>query len=127
MKLSPDFGMITQAWNIYGVAVPIVHHFFGIQPDANKHTVHLSPQLPSSWNEASLDNVRVGNNSLSISISREEDCQLYRIRQTLPDWTVSMDVKNARKVMLNDHEVDLEDTGDKLHLTGKEIALRIYQ
>ncbi|HMQ91390.1 MAG TPA: hypothetical protein PKB07_27505, partial [Flavilitoribacter sp.] len=31
-EVSPDFGMMTQAWTIYSFAVPIVQQFFGIRP-----------------------------------------------------------------------------------------------
>ena len=30
-EVSPDFGMMTQAWNLYSYAIPIVGQFFGIQ------------------------------------------------------------------------------------------------
>ncbi len=43
-EVSPDFGMITQAWNIYGVAVTITGHFFGIRPRAYEKTIYVSPQ-----------------------------------------------------------------------------------
>ncbi|MCB0375975.1 MAG: glycogen debranching protein, partial [Sinomicrobium sp.] len=33
-EVSPDYGMMTQAWNIYGFAIPIVQQFFGIKPQA---------------------------------------------------------------------------------------------
>ena len=31
-EVSPDYGMVTQAWNMYSYAVPIIKQFFGIQP-----------------------------------------------------------------------------------------------
>ena len=40
-EVSPDYGMMTQAWNIYSFAVPIVQQHFGIQPQAqNKKDYH---------------------------------------------------------------------------------------
>lgn len=71
-EVSPDYGMITQAWNIYGYAVPIVEQFFGIQPDGATKTIYINPQMPSSWNEASLENVRIGDTEISVYYSADQ-------------------------------------------------------
>ena len=125
-EVSPDFGMMTQAWNIYGVAVPIVHYFFGIQPKAFEKSIYLSPHLPGEWKDVSLDNVKVGDNSVSLAISVKDDHTEYRIQQLLADWTIVVDVKNAKKVMVNDQEIDLKTINDQLRLNGKENVLKIY-
>ncbi|RMB56942.1 glycogen debranching protein [Dokdonia sinensis] len=65
-EVSPDYGMITQAWNIYGYAVPIVEQFFGIQPDGASKTIYINPQMPSTWKTGSLENVQVGDTSISV-------------------------------------------------------------
>ena len=51
-EVSPDYGMITQAWNIYSFAVPIVQQFFGIQPDAARKEVRIRPSMPSKWDKS---------------------------------------------------------------------------
>jgi glycogen debranching enzyme len=58
-EVSPDYGMIVQAWNIYAFAVPIVEQFFGIRPKASENEIHLSPQMPSEWDQAAISQVRV--------------------------------------------------------------------
>jgi len=126
-EVSPDFGMITQAWNIYGVAVPIVRHFFGIQPMAHKKSIHLSPNMPTAWTEASLENVKVGDNSISLSINKKSDHTEYRIQQKLADWVVVIPIKNAKKVIVNGKETDLKAiTTDTLKLMGEEIKIGIF-
>lgn len=70
-EVSPDFGMITQAWNIYAVATPVVEKYFGIQPRAWKKEVLIEPNLPSDWTDVSLKNIRVGDNLISIDIDGE--------------------------------------------------------
>lgn len=126
-EVSPDFGMVTQAWNIYGVAVPIVDHLFGIHPKAYDKTIYVSPDLPPTWNEAALDNVRVGNNSLSIKISAKPDHKEYRISQTLPDWNIMVDTKHAKQVFVNEKEAEIKNLKDHmLSITGKENVVRIY-
>jgi len=126
-EVSPDFGMITQAWNIYGVAVPFVYHFFGIQPKAYDQAVYLSPRMPASWKESSLENVLVGNNSLSFFISQKEDHVAYRITQTLPDWKVIVDIRNVSKVTINGEEKDITAIGGSIMASGREITVRLYR
>ena len=126
-EVSPDFGMMTQAWNIYGVAVPIIQHFFGIQPKAYEKTIFLSPRLPELWKEVSLDNVRVGDNALSLVISQKDDHKEYRITQAKTDWTLIIDVASAKKVLVNDKEVARKAiVGDKLTLNGQNFTIQIY-
>ena len=43
-EVSPDFGMVTQAWNNYAVAVPIVHYYFGVTPLAHQKKMIFSPK-----------------------------------------------------------------------------------
>ncbi len=86
-EVSPDFGMVAQGWNIYAVAVPIVDHFFGIQPMAYDQEILISPNLPSTWPSGSLENVKVGDNEISISFERVGETIQYEIEQT-KDWTI---------------------------------------
>ena len=126
-EVSPDFGMVTQAWNIYGVAVPIVRHFFGIQPQAYQQAVYLSPRLPAHWKDVSLEDIKLGDNLLSVSISQQDDYTAYLFRQTHADWRVLLDVANAKAVKVNDQEVDLQIlSGPTLELTGQEIRVQLY-
>ncbi|MBW3544875.1 MAG: glycogen debranching protein, partial [Bacteroidetes bacterium] len=126
-EVSPDFGMITQAWNIYGAAVPIVQHFFGIRPMAYEKRIALSPGLPAAWKEASLANVKVGDNSLSLSLSQKEDHQEYRIQQTQADWTIMIDVKKVARVIVNGQERSSETIPNaRLELKGLENVIQIY-
>ena len=126
-EVSPDFGMITQAWNIYGVAVPIIQHFFGLQPKAYEKSIYLSPKLPVSWRDASIENVKVGCNGVSITINQKDDHKEYRIQQTLADWSIIVDIKNAKKVMVNGQEINLANTADNtVTLNGTKSVVLIY-
>lgn len=87
-EVSPDFGMMTQAWNIYSYAVPVVNQFFGIEPLAHQKKITIHPQLPSSWNNVALENVQIGDNSLSISVERSKSEDQYTITQT-SDWEIT--------------------------------------
>lgn len=126
-EVSPDFGMFTQAWNIYGVAVPIVNHFFGIQPKAYEKSVSISPRLPKEWKDVAITHVKIGDNTLSMAISIKNDSKEYHIQQTRVDWTILVDITNAKRILLNDQEIDLATiTNNTLTLTGLESKVRIY-
>ncbi|MDC8003463.1 glycogen debranching protein [Aureisphaera galaxeae] len=87
-EVSPDYGMVTQAWNIYGYAVPIVEQFFGIQPDAANKKVFIKPQMPSSWDDAALENVQVGDNEISVYFTNKNGVTEVRVTQTQDDWEI---------------------------------------
>lgn len=97
-EVSPDYGMITQAWNIYGYGVPIVQQFFGIQPMAHKKTIYIRPQMPSDWNSASLENVKVADNQVSVFYNRDENGKLeLKVTQTADDWELVIEIPHEPK------------------------------
>ncbi len=89
-EVSPDYGMITQAWNIYGYGVPIVQQFFGIQPDAANKRVVLDLQMPEAWPEATLENVIMADNALSVFYLKSGNKITLRITKTNADWTIEL-------------------------------------
>ncbi|MEZ5045126.1 MAG: hypothetical protein R2828_34850 [Saprospiraceae bacterium] len=89
-EVSPDYGMITQAWNIYAYAVPIVQQFFGIQPEAAKKKIVVQPQMPTAWSLASLENVMVGDNELSIFYEKTDGKLKLKVEQTNPEWQLEV-------------------------------------
>jgi glycogen debranching enzyme len=95
-EVSPDYGMMTQAWNLYSFAVPIVRQFFGIRPEAGRKFIRIQPQMPSSWNNASLENVQIGSNALTMHFERQGGGQLIRLQQTSPEWQIQLAFPSAR-------------------------------
>lgn len=89
-EVSPDYGMFAQAWNIYGYGVSVVEHFFGIQPNAAKHEINIAPQMPSEWKEASLENVRVGNNEISVFYKKTNEGLSLKITSKEKDWKINV-------------------------------------
>lgn len=125
-EVSPDFGMFTQAWNIYGVAVPIVNYFFGIQPQAFNKTVVMSPSMPSEWKEASIQNVMVGDNHLDVSIRTRDDYREMHISQTASGWTIQLDTREAKRIIVNGKEIELPPRQHKLDLTGQDMVIQMF-
>jgi glycogen debranching enzyme len=126
-EVSPDFGMITQAWNVYAVAVPVVNYFFGITPDAPDKSIILSPRMPASWKHASLNNIKVGNNIFSISINQKGDHIEYALNQALPDWTIAIEVKKFKRILVNGKTIDAGKIQNGiLKVTGSDNVISLY-
>ena len=89
-EVSPDYGMITQAWNIYGFAVPIVQQFFGISPEAQNKKITISPNMPSQWDNASIENVIVADNAVSVYYTKSDGKLTLRVEQDNPEWKVEI-------------------------------------
>ncbi len=93
-EVSPDYGMMAQAWNIYAFAVPIVEQFFGIAPMASEQRVRVAPQMPEAWPEASLENVQIANNALNVYYAKEGAQITLRVEQEL-GWTLEISLSAA--------------------------------
>ena len=115
-EVSPDFGMMAQAWNIYAVAVPVISYFFGVQPSAAESLVTFRPALPHEWKKASLHNLIVGKNSVSIAIDLKEGVSTYEFSQTLPDWKLKLRV-SGNSVSVNGKSVKTEITNGESYVT----------
>lgn len=130
-EVSPDYGMMAQAWNLYSYGVPIVTQFFGIKPDASKKVIHITPQMPTSWEEAQIENVLIGDNEISFSWKIQEDRSVeINITQKNSDWQIFFNwpVDKYSVVKINDaesaHEVSqklrsVEVSGKKNKITLK--------
>ncbi|NNL00920.1 MAG: glycogen debranching protein, partial [Eudoraea sp.] len=89
-EVSPDYGMITQAWNIYSFALPIIHQFFGIQPMASEKKIQIMIQMPEEWNSASLENVIVAENVISVFYEKENKTTKVKVTQSESDWALEI-------------------------------------
>ncbi|MBT8293539.1 MAG: glycogen debranching protein [Eudoraea sp.] len=89
-EVSPDYGMITQAWNIYSFALPVIHQFFGIQPVASEKKIQIMIQMPEVWNSASLENVIVAENVISVFYEKENKTTKVKVTQSESDWALEI-------------------------------------
>jgi len=80
--MMPDYGCPVQAWTIYGIATPLIRYIYGIQPEAYKKTLTLSPNLPSDWDFIEMKDLPVGNNKIN-----NKDLILYRLYRILKGST----------------------------------------
>ncbi|RIA10327.1 hypothetical protein OE09_2182 [Flavobacteriaceae bacterium MAR_2010_72] len=124
-EVSPDYGMITQAWTIYGYAIPIIQQFFGIQPMASKKSITIQPQMPSTWNTASIENVSVADNSVSIFYNRSDHTTELKVIQEHADWTLKIVIPKTdfKTFEIDKTKVTIEENDSSFTFKTKSKAL----
>jgi glycogen debranching enzyme len=120
-EVSPDYGMFTQAWNMYSFAVPIITQFFGIQPDAGNRVIYIRPQMPTDWENASIQKVLIGDNEISMRYEKSGDELSIEVSQTEKKWGISIEIPEAYtkvKVLGKEVSSDTKDGYRRILMTG---------
>ncbi|WP_075349419.1 alpha-L-rhamnosidase-related protein [Algoriphagus marinus] len=120
-EVSPDYGMFTQAWNMYSFAVPIITQFFGIQPDAGNRVIYIRPQMPSDWENASIQKVIIGDNIISMRYEKSGDQLSIEVEQSEKKWGVSIEIPESYskvKVLGKEVSSDTKDGFRRILMTG---------
>jgi glycogen debranching enzyme len=86
-EMMPDWGGFTIAWTSYGIVVPLIEHVFGIEPDATRRMVRLSPHLPAGWSHMRIQDLPVGANLISFAARRTAKGTEYTIEARDGGWT----------------------------------------
>ncbi|MGB5189782.1 glycogen debranching protein [Robiginitalea sp.] len=128
-EVSPDYGMIVQAWNIYSFAVPIIGQFFGIQPRAAEKKIIVHPLMPREWDQAHLENVQVGRNAISVYYQVEETgTTLLKITQKKQDWTLRIlldGVQEKELQMLEGTVIKQQQHGTQVEIEARGSTLEV--
>ena len=81
--------MFMQAWSSYGVQWPVIHHFLGIDPNIPAGTLSVVPDIPDSWPGLSVQNLKVGDGTMTASASRKG--KRYTTEVSAPaGWTMTI-------------------------------------
>jgi glycogen debranching enzyme len=86
-EMMPDYGCFAIAWTSYGIALPLIQHVFGIQPDAMNKTVVFDPHVPTGWEDMSIEDLPVGTNSVSFSRARTGRGIEYSVEAKESGWS----------------------------------------
>jgi len=116
-EVSPDYGMMVQAWNIYGVAQPVINFFFGIRPRAYDKYIQVKPRMPQGWDNAKLSNLPVGDNVISVEKTTSQGKIKYLISQQKEDWTIELNLPSNTKVNVNGQPAELKESKGEWILT----------
>ncbi|HMF71023.1 MAG TPA: hypothetical protein VK616_06090, partial [Flavitalea sp.] len=126
-EVSPDFGMMTQAWNLYAFGEPIIKQLFGIRPFAYKKQINLFPQLPAALEHGKIENVEIKDNVISVSFHQGIKENVFDISQKLPAWRVVFAQPKGKfgKWVLNGRMITPESNGntEQVTLTGTSTHL----
>jgi glycogen debranching enzyme len=121
-EVSPDYGMIAQAWNIYGYAIPIIQQFFGINPMASLQKVFIEPKMPTTWNNASIETVEIANNNISVYYNKTDDMLELKAVQTNANWTLEIKLPKSefKTYHVNNDNITLIESEDYFIFKSKE-------
>ena len=124
-EMMPDYGCPAQGWTIYGLAVPLVTHIFGIQPDAYEKSIIIEPQLPINWEKLSISRLPVGENNISLSILKSKDNIEYEITSEKDNWSYIFPLKeySGKEIFINGKKV--KNQSDILIVKGNKNKIRI--
>jgi hypothetical protein len=85
-EMMPDYGCFVIAWTSYGIVMPLIRHIIGVQPNGSDRSIVFDPHLPSGWNAVSIENLPVGNNTVSFSLTRTAQGIEYAIDSKEDGW-----------------------------------------
>ncbi|MBS4219264.1 glycogen debranching protein [Bacillus sp. FJAT-49711] len=107
-EMSPDYGCNVQAWTIYAMAVPVIKHFFGVQPEAYNKSVQIQPVIPSNWEgkEMKLRNFKVGDTSFNIQLKTEAG-RLNVLMDNPDEWNLTVSW-NGKEINSSEKLIQLE-------------------
>jgi glycogen debranching enzyme len=71
-----------QIWSSAMVISPILRGLFGIQVDAEKHQVALTPHIPPDWTSFTIRNIRVGDAGLDINYKKSVDTLMLEAKSS---------------------------------------------
>ncbi|MBL6949648.1 MAG: hypothetical protein ISR57_03290 [Bacteroidales bacterium] len=60
-----------QCWSETMVLQPVIEGMLGLDVDASANTIHLSPRLPADWNSLRVEHIRIRDQFLNFSYSRD--------------------------------------------------------
>jgi hypothetical protein len=113
-EVSPDYGMMTQAWNMYAFGEPLIKQLFGIKPLAYKQEINISPLLPSALADGKIENVEIGNNQISVSFKQNKTNDAFEIKQKVAAWKIIFSQPKGKyaKWTLNNKAIKPEIVGE---------------
>jgi len=131
-EVSPDFGMMCQAWNIYSFAYPIVRQFFGVQPDPQQHKITIDLAFPSNWTHPQLKGIAIGEGELQTYLDvaflkgdAKRKNQLLLIQEGPNIWTLRTKIPDGAEVIVGDQIIQptLDQEG-YAEMTDREVVIR---
>ncbi|WP_050977544.1 alpha-L-rhamnosidase-related protein [Nitritalea halalkaliphila] len=118
-EVSPDYGMMTQAWNLYSYAVPVITQFLGVRPKAAERHVELMPHLPDAWQPGvSIERLPMGDNELTVKYKWKDGRKIAQVEHSRKDWTTSFAFPAGKynEILLNGTPQEIFTEGNKSYI-----------
>lgn len=105
---------------------PMTLHMLGIYGDVANRVTYIRPNLPTEWKEASIENLWIDDNKLTIEITSDENQMTVEITQTQKSAGLSIELPaEFSKVKLLGKEVstDTKDGYRRILMTGDHVKI----
>lgn len=124
-EMMPDYGCPYQAWTIYGMAKTLISGCFGVYPQAYNKKIYLYPQMPKDWNQMSIKNLRIGDNSINLCIKREANEYIIEYSSLNEGWNLYINFPQISNNIsrVKDKEQSLEN--DFVHVANSSCKISI--
>jgi len=115
-EMMPDAGCFTIAWTSYGIVVPLIERVFGIQPDAMGRTVVFEPQVPTGWEDMSIEDLPIGTNMVAFARVKTGRGIEYTFASRDPGWHFVLKLKDVPGVgyFVNGRPVPFSPSGIRM-------------
>jgi hypothetical protein len=80
----PQEGVPHQGFSTTGVILPLVRGLLGLDGDANKKEIFFEPALPVDWPHLAVSNWRIGAETFSLDLDRQETKIVLHVRSEAP-------------------------------------------
>jgi len=105
-----------QIWSAAMVVSPMLRGMFGLSTDAKAATLTFAPHLPADWNSLGIDNLRVGENKLELTLTRTAEGIFLETGRTAGTSETSVEFRPS---------ISLRATVQKAELNGKALPFRV--
>jgi len=106
-----------QIWSAAMVVSPILRGLFGIETDAQSHTLRFAPHVPADWRSFSVDNLRVGTAVVSVSYQKTPGTGTFEVKRTgagdcVLEFSPALSLRSSvTSVDLNGHALPFQVSG----------------
>ena len=105
-----------QIWSEAMVVSPVLRGMLGLEADAIHHALTFTPHVPADWTRFSVENVRVGNNSLLLNYKKTDEGILLEAGRTTGNEECTVELRPA---------ISLRAKVQKVTLNGKPVTFRV--
>jgi hypothetical protein len=105
-----------QVWSAAMVVSPLLRGMFGLETDATHHTLTLAPHVPADWTRFSLENVRMGNDTLLVNYRKADEGIVLEAGLTKGSEECTIEFRPS---------ISLRAKVQKAELNGKPVPFRI--